>query len=67
MVPAQQRLTTDDLMGREADERLVAQMEFPLRERVAQIELQAAPILHHRAHGGFIKSIHAAAVRFCPV
>ena len=43
MVPAHQRLEAADLVALEIDDRLVVQLELAVGERLAQIELAAAP------------------------
>ena len=64
MAPAQQRFAAHDLAAADVDDRLIVQCEVPIRQRLAQIELQFAPRLHRGLHGRLEETISAAARRF---
>ena len=62
MVPAQQRLEAGDLAARDVDERLVVQLELVGEQRLAQIELEPAALLHLRVHFRLEEVVGAAAL-----
>ena len=62
MVPAQQRLEAADLAARKLDQRLIVELEFVGEQRLAQVELQPAALLHLRVHLRLEEMIGAAAV-----
>ena len=61
MMPPQQGLQTANLIALQIDHRLIVKFEFPVRERLAQVELQLAARLHVRIHDGFEEAVGAAA------
>src|SRR5262249_13179672 len=50
MLPAQQCLKSADVAAGQIDEWLIVEFEFVALERLAQVELELAPILHLRIH-----------------
>ena len=62
MVPPQQRFETADFVALQIDQRLIVQFEFAVRQRLAQIHLQLAPLLHARVHLRLEEPIRAASV-----
>ena len=63
MIPAQQRLAGRDPSRLEIDERLVEQLEFLVRQRLAQVELEDAARLDDLRHLVAEEAEGAAAVR----
>src|SRR6516165_8792062 len=53
MMPAQQRLTAENLVVLEVDERLIVELELTIGERVAHVPLQLAPGAHQPVKLGF--------------
>ena len=64
MIPADQGLEAADLVARQIDHRLVVELEFAGRQRLAQILLHDAAGLHLQVHRGLEEAESAAAVAF---
>ena len=62
MIPAYQGLEAADFLARQVDDRLVVQLEFACRQRLAQVLLHDAAGLHLQVHHGFEEAERAAAV-----
>src|SRR5262245_12963555 len=62
-VPAQQRLAACDLLALGIDQRLVEHLELIASERLAQIELEAAPRLQLSIHLALEETITCTPVR----
>ena len=62
MIPAYQGLEAADFLARQVDHRLVVQLEFACRQRLAQVLLHDAAGLHLQVHHGFEEAERAAAV-----
>jgi hypothetical protein len=62
MIPAYQGLEAADFLARQVDDRLIVQLEFACRQRLAQILFHDAAGLHLQVHHGFEEAECAAAV-----
>ena len=62
MAPADQRLEPAHLAGLDAHQRLVEELEFLLRERLAKVELERPARLHQRVHRGLEEAVAGAAL-----
>ena len=67
MVPANERLKARDVFRLHIDQGLVEQLEFAIRDRFAQIDLEFPASLHARIHVRLEKAIQAVTVRLGPI